>query len=84
MRALTADEVAGILARALRDPERGLGSEAVHVEDSALRAIAVYANGDGERLRVGVADVLRCETDKTTGDVQRIFASLEHARQPVD
>jgi putative ATPase len=43
---LTADEIAGILTRALHDAERGLGREAVTVEDQALWAIAMYANGD--------------------------------------
>jgi putative ATPase len=46
MRGLTAEEIAGILTRALADAERGLGGEPVHVEDAALQAIAVYANGD--------------------------------------
>jgi putative ATPase len=43
---LTADEIAGILTRALRDPDRGLGALGVSVDDDALRAIAMYANGD--------------------------------------
>jgi putative ATPase len=46
LRGLTTDEVEGIVVRALRDPERGLGKEAVRVDESALKAIAVYANGD--------------------------------------
>jgi putative ATPase len=46
LRGLTTDEVATILARALSDPLRGLGGEQVDVEEPALSAIAVYANGD--------------------------------------
>jgi putative ATPase len=46
LRGLTVEEVLGILTRALRDRERGLGSEAVTVDDAALEAIALYANGD--------------------------------------
>ncbi len=46
LRGLTADEVADILRRALGDEERGLGREAAVVEDAALQAIALYANGD--------------------------------------
>jgi putative ATPase len=46
LRGLTVDEVAGILTRALRDPERGLGTAQVAVDDAALQAIALYANGD--------------------------------------
>jgi putative ATPase len=59
MRGLTAEEIEGILARALRDPERGLGAGPVQVEDAALRAIAIYANGDARTalnlLELGVA-----------------------------
>ena len=59
MRGLTADEIEGIVSRALRDPDRGLGGEPVRVEDAALKAIAVYANGDARTalnlLELGVA-----------------------------
>src|SRR3954467_13265395 len=43
---LTVEEVEGILRRALGDRERGLGADMVAVDDEALRAIAMYANGD--------------------------------------
>src|SRR5437764_12498650 len=46
LRGLAVDEVAGILKRALQDTERGLGRQTVSVEDAALQAIALYANGD--------------------------------------
>jgi putative ATPase len=46
LRGLTTDEVVSILQRALRDPDRGLGRVAADVDDAALRAMAVYANGD--------------------------------------
>jgi putative ATPase len=46
MRGLTTEEIEGIITRALHDPVRGLGGEHVAAEDAALRAIAVYANGD--------------------------------------
>src|SRR5229473_2103368 len=39
MRGLTAEEIEGILTRALHDPTRGLGSEPVQVEGGALQAI---------------------------------------------
>jgi putative ATPase len=51
LRGLTVDEVAAILTRALHDPQRGLGGEPVDVAADALRAIALYANGDA---RVGL------------------------------
>src|SRR5215472_1480665 len=43
---LTTGEVATILRRALTDTERGLGNEPVTIDDDALSAIALYANGD--------------------------------------
>ena len=46
LRGLSVDEIAGILKRALADRERGLGREAVTVEDAAIQSIALYANGD--------------------------------------
>src|SRR6516164_8096441 len=46
LRGLTVEEVLGILTRALHDHDRGLGREAVTVDEAALQAIALYANGD--------------------------------------
>jgi putative ATPase len=46
LRGLSVEEVALILKRALADPERGLGREPIAIEEEALMAIAVYANGD--------------------------------------
>jgi putative ATPase len=46
LRGLTIDEVASIVLRALQDTERGLGAERTAVAADALRAIALYANGD--------------------------------------
>jgi putative ATPase len=43
---LTADEVAGILHRALSDADRGLAGDAVTIDDQSVHAIAMYANGD--------------------------------------
>jgi putative ATPase len=43
---LTADEIVGILTRALHEPDRGLGRQPVSVDDDALGAMAMYANGD--------------------------------------
>jgi len=46
LRGLTAEEIAVILERALDDEERGLGRARVAVDADAVRAIALYANGD--------------------------------------
>src|SRR5437773_1145346 len=55
LRGLTVDEVESIAARALADRDRGLGREQALVEPQALRAIALYANGDAQALTVAVA-----------------------------
>ena len=41
-------------------------------------------DGDEERLRVGVADVLGGEHDHAPGDEARVLAALEHRREVVD
>ena len=43
---LTPEAIAAILRRALADTGRGLGALHVEADDDALRAMAVYANGD--------------------------------------
>jgi len=43
---LTTEEVAAIVERALHDPERGLAGQPVEMSTEAVRAIALYANGD--------------------------------------
>ena len=43
---LTEPQIVGILERALRDPERGLGKQALEIEPGALETIARYSNGD--------------------------------------
>jgi len=46
LKALTEDQVAQLLQRALTDKDRGLGNLNVTAEDDVLRLIAVYTNGD--------------------------------------
>jgi putative ATPase len=46
LRGLDAEEVAAIVARALADPDRGLGAIRVDIDGDTVRAIARYANGD--------------------------------------
>src|SRR5947209_17805117 len=56
LRGLTADEVASILQRALADRDRGLGGDETTVAPEALRAIALYANGDA-RSALGLLEL---------------------------
>ena len=46
LKALTEDQVAQLLQRALSDKDRGLGNLNVSAADDILRLIAVYTNGD--------------------------------------
>jgi putative ATPase len=46
LRALTTEEVTHILANAVADPDRGLANQATDVDADALKAMALYANGD--------------------------------------
>lgn len=46
LRVLEQEEVLALLARALTDPDRGLGSLLLEAEGSALAAIASYSSGD--------------------------------------
>ena len=46
LKALGMPQIVAILRRALKDPERGLGTMRVAADDDALTAIAKYANGD--------------------------------------
>ena len=46
LRALTPEEIAKILRRALEDKERGLGQSDVRVSDDVLARIALFSNGD--------------------------------------
>ena len=46
LRALTKEQIAGLLRRALTDPVRGLGAEHLEASDEILERIAILANGD--------------------------------------
>jgi putative ATPase len=80
LRGLAVDDVAAILARALADAERGLGREAADVSDDALRAIAMYANGDARsalnllELSVGAAPVV---DGRKRVDVARVQEAIQ-------
>ncbi|HYV72779.1 MAG TPA: replication-associated recombination protein A [Candidatus Binatia bacterium] len=46
LKALTEDQIVGLLRRALTDGERGLGDLALEADDDALQKIAAYSSGD--------------------------------------
>ena len=78
---LTVDEIAGILKRALQDQERGLGREAVTVEDAALQSIALYANGDARSslnlLELSVASAPVASDGSRSVDKARVDQTIQ-------
>lgn len=46
LKALTMEQVIGLLRRALNDTERGFGNEKIEIADAVLERIAIFANGD--------------------------------------
>ena len=46
LQGLTEEQIIGLLERALRDAERGLGASGITADDEALATIASYASGD--------------------------------------
>jgi len=76
LRGLTVEEVAGILTRAMHDTERGLGREAVTVDEDALTTIAMYANGDARSalnlLELSVAAAPEGTSGATGSGVRRV------------
>jgi putative ATPase len=62
---LQPEDIEEILRRALREPERGLGTTRITVPDEVLRQLALYANGDARIalniFELAVSLVLRSE-----------------------
>ena len=83
LRGLTAGEIETILRRALADPVRGVAAPDLAVEDEALQAIAMYANGDARAslnlLELTVASAPRDEDGDRAGrvDVARVQAAIQ-------
>jgi putative ATPase len=63
------DAIVSLLVRALKDPERGFGRQAIDFEDDALRTIAAGSFGDARRalsaLEISVRDSILRADDQT-------------------
>src|ERR1700674_4385547 len=46
LQALSTEQIAGLLRRAIDDKERGLGSEAIEMSDEAIQHVALFSGGD--------------------------------------
>jgi putative ATPase len=73
LKALTPEEVAQLLQRALTDKERGLGNLNVTSTDDVLRLIAVYTNGDA-RAACNVLEVSAALARDTGGVITEDIA----------
>ncbi|MCC7417637.1 MAG: replication-associated recombination protein A [Acidobacteria bacterium] len=80
LRPLTAGEVSGILARALADPERGLGRLGIDADEAALRAIAIFANGDA-RAALNLLELSAAAAPVENGRASLDVARVEQAMQ---
>jgi len=80
LHALTTADVEGLLRRALEDRERGLGADAVAVDEEALHAIAMSANGDARSalnlLELSVAAAPAAEEGRRV-DVVRVEQAIQ-------
>src|SRR3977135_1782237 len=81
LRGLTADEIGTIVRRALTDPARGLGAAGVAVDDDAIRAIALYANGDA-RSALNLLELSVAAAPSGEGPQRIDTARVEQAIQP--
>jgi putative ATPase len=80
LRLLTEDEVVVILKRALADTVRGLGAEALSVDEDAVKTIARYANGDARvalnLLELSVAAAPRTDEGRQL-DATRVAEAIQ-------
>ncbi len=71
LRALTDDDLAGLVRRALADTERGLGERGLRITDSALSRLVAVADGDARRaltLLEVASDLAEAEIDDQVMD----------------
>jgi putative ATPase len=80
LKALTSEQVVGLLERALHDPVRGLGGEPVDVDADALTAIAVTANGDA-RAALNLLELSVASAPVVDGRRQLTVARIQESLQ---
>src|SRR5437016_5362542 len=77
---LTVEEIERILRRALADPDRGLGRQRVAIDDAALTAMAMFANGDARQalnlLELSVAAAPVADGARAI-DVERVQQAIQ-------
>ena len=76
LKGLSEEQVQSILRRALADPKRGLGAMNMRIDDDALAAIAVFANGDA-RTALNVLELAaQGSAESAAGDTRTLTLTL--------
>ncbi|MCZ2073985.1 MAG: replication-associated recombination protein A [Bryobacteraceae bacterium] len=76
LRALAPEEIVGLLNRALRDRQRGLGSLELAASEELLRQIAVYSSGDA-RTAYNVLELAAAASDAPEISTQAVEDALQ-------
>src|SRR5689334_16898803 len=77
LRSLTVDAIVKLLRRALEDPERGLGTRNLQIDDQALVALAHGGDGDARRA-LGMLEVVADLAEERDG---RATITIEQVRE---
>jgi putative ATPase len=75
LHALTEDQIAQLVERALTDEERGLGNERIALDDDARSALVRLANGDA-RVALSTLEFAASAAKSDPGGVKRIDVAL--------
>ena len=75
LKALGDADVKSLISRALADKERGLGNDAVSIDDDALEALAGLANGDA-RVALSTLEFAAAAAPQTEDGTRRIDRAL--------
>ena len=81
LKALTDEQVEEIVARAVEDDDRGLGTIKPQVEQKAMKALVALASGDA-RIALNALELAAMATDPDESGIRRITtATIEDAMQ---
>ena len=69
LRALSEDEIVGLLQRALKDSERGLGNLQLNASDDVLRKMAAYSSGDARTAYNALEVAAQLATGTKSSDI---------------
>ncbi len=76
LKALTEEQIVGLLQRALQDKVRGLGDLHPDADEAALRKIAAYSSGDARSAYNALEVAATLATEQTQNDRPRITDSI--------